>query len=64
MSGELAEPVGEVALRLPAQPRDPMRRDRLEEAFRNIKVPEVLEGVCDIDLEALKVELPRSFGRD
>ena len=27
MSGELAEPVGEVALPLPAQPRDPMRRD-------------------------------------
>ena len=36
----------------------------MEEAFRNIKAPEVLEGVCDVDLEALDVELPRGFGRD
>ena len=59
--GELAEPVGEVALPLPAQPRDPMRRDRVEEAFRNIEAPEVLEavqqpvGVCGI---AARLELP------
>ena len=32
---ELAQPVGEVALPLPAQPRDAMRRDIVEEAFRN-----------------------------
>ena len=39
---ELAEPVSEVALPLPAQPRDPMRKDSVEEAFRDIKA---LEGV-------------------
>ena len=42
---ELAEPVGEVALPLPAQPRDPMRRDLVEEAFRNIEALDVLEAV-------------------
>jgi len=25
---------------------------------------ELLEGVCDVDLDALDVELPRGFGRD
>ena len=39
---ELAEPVGEVALPLPAQPRDARRRDVAEEAFRNIEAPEHL----------------------
>ena len=33
---ELAEPVGEVAFPLPAQPRDSMRRDIVEEAFRRL----------------------------
>ena len=42
---KLAEPVGEVALPLPAQPRDPMRRDSVEEAFRDIEAPEVIEAV-------------------
>ena len=42
---ELAEPVGEVALPLPAQPPDPVRRDLVEEAFRNIETPDVLEAV-------------------
>ena len=41
---ELAESVGEVALPLPAQPRDPMWRGVAEEAFRNREAPEVLEG--------------------
>ena len=35
----------EVALPLPAQPRDPMRGDIVEEAFRNSEAPEVLEAV-------------------
>ena len=42
---ELAEPVGEVALPLPAQPRDPVRRNLVEEAFRNVEAPDVLEAV-------------------
>ena len=42
---EFAEPVGEVALPLPAQPRDPVRRDIVEKAFRNIEAPEVFEAV-------------------
>ena len=42
---EFAEPVGEVALPLPAQPRDPVRRDIVEKAFRNIETPEVFEAV-------------------
>ena len=25
---------------------------------------ELLEGVCDVDLDALDVKLPRGFGRD
>ena len=42
---ELAEPVGEVAFPLPAQPRDSMLRDIVEEAFRNIETPEALENL-------------------
>ena len=41
---ELAEPVGEVALPPPAQPRDPMRRDLVEEAFRRLASAELLPG--------------------
>ena len=58
---ELAEPVGEVALPLPAQPRDPMRRDRVEEVFRNIEAPEVLEAVqqpVGVGGIAARLELP------
>ena len=42
---EFAEPVGEVAFPLPAQPRHPMRGDLVEKAFRNSEAPEVLEAV-------------------
>ena len=34
---QLAEPIGEVALPLPAQPRNPVRRDLVEEAFRYLQ---------------------------
>ena len=36
---ELAEPVGEVALPLPAQPRDPMRRECRRRGLREPRVP-------------------------
>ena len=58
---ELAEPLGEVALPLPAQPRDPMWRDLVGEAFRNIEAPKMPAavhqplGVGDI---AARLELP------
>ena len=55
------EPVGEVALPLPAQPRDPMRRNRVEEAFRNIEAPDVLEAVqqpVGVGGIAVRLELP------
>ena len=58
---ELAEPVGEVAFPLPAQPRDPMRRDLVEEAFRNIEAPDVLEAVqqpVGVGGIAARLELP------
>ena len=35
-------------------------RDGLPES----RTHELLEGVCDVDLDALDVELPRGFGRD
>ena len=57
---ELAEPVGEVALPLPAQPRT-VRRDLVEEAFRNIEAPEVLEAVqqpVGVGGIAARLELP------
>ena len=28
------------------------------------RTAELLDGVCDVDLDALDVELPRGFGRD
>ena len=28
------------------------------------RTAELLKGVCDVDLDALDVELPRGFGRD
>ena len=58
---ELAEPVGEVAFLLPAQPRDSMRRDIVEEAFRNIEAPEVLAAVqqpVGVGRIAARLELP------
>ena len=58
---ELAEPVGEVALPLPAQPRDPVRRDLVEEAFRNVEAPDVLEAVqqpVGVGGIAARLELP------
>ena len=58
---ELAEPVGEVAFPLPAQPRDPMRGDIVEEAFRNIEAPEVLAAVqqpVGVGRIAARLELP------
>ena len=58
---ELAEPVGEVALPLPAQPRDPMWRDVAEEAFRNREAPEMLEAVqqpVGVGRIAARLELP------
>ena len=44
VSGSSRKPVGEVALPLPAQPRDPMRRDSVEEAFRDIEALDVLDA--------------------
>ena len=39
-------------------------RDQLPESLADSRTAELLEGVCDIDLDALDVELPRGFGRD
>ena len=39
-------------------------RDRLPESLADSRTAELLEGVCDVDLDALDVELPRGFGRD
>ena len=39
-------------------------RDRLPEALADSRTAERLEEVCDVDLDALDVELPRGFGRD
>ena len=39
-------------------------RDQLPESLANSRTAELLEGVCDVDLDALDVELPRGFGRD
>ena len=38
-------------------------RDQLPESLANSRTAELLEGVCDVDLDALDVELP-GFGRD
>ena len=34
------------------------------ESLTDSRTAELLEGVCDVDLDALDVELPRGFGRD
>ena len=39
-------------------------RDGLPESLAGSRTAELLEGVCDVDLDALDVELPRGFGRD
>ena len=39
-------------------------RDQLPEALAGSRTAERLEEVCDVDLDALDVELPRGFGRD
>ena len=36
-------------------------RDQLPESLADSRTAELLEGVCDLDLDALEVELPRSF---
>ena len=39
-------------------------RDQLPESLADSRTAELLEGVCDVDLDAVDVELPRGFGRD
>ena len=39
-------------------------RDQLPESLADSRTAELLEGVCDVDLDQLDVELPRGFGRD
>ena len=39
-------------------------RDQLPESLADSRTAELLEGVCDVDLDALDVELSRAFGRD
>ncbi|MCY4029518.1 MAG: hypothetical protein OXH75_24780 [Acidobacteria bacterium] len=39
-------------------------RDQLPESLADSRTAELLEGVCDVDLDALDVQLPRGFGRD
>ena len=39
-------------------------RDQLPESLADSRTAELLDGVLDVDLEALDVELPRGFGRD
>ena len=39
-------------------------RDRLPESLADSRTAELLNGVCDVDLDLLDVELPRGFGRD
>ena len=39
-------------------------RNQLPESLADSRTAELLEGVCDVDLDVLDVELPRGFGRD
>ena len=39
-------------------------RDGLPESLADSKTGQLLEGVCEVDLDAIDVELPRGFGRD
>ena len=48
----------------PSRPNTRTWRDGLPESLADSRTAEILEGVCDVDLDALDVELPRGFGRD
>jgi len=39
-------------------------RDQMPEGLGDSRTAELLEGVCDVDLDALDLELSRGFGRD
>ena len=39
-------------------------RDQLPESLAGSRTAELLDEVCDVDLDAVDVELPRGFGRD
>ena len=39
-------------------------RDQLPEGLGESRTAKLLEEVCELDLDALDVELPRGFGRD
>ena len=39
-------------------------RDQMPESLADSKTAELLEGVLDVDLDAVDVDLPRGFGRD
>ena len=39
-------------------------RGQLPESLTDSRTAELLEGVLEVDLEAVDVELPRGFGRD
>lgn len=39
-------------------------RDGLPESLAESRTAELLDEVCDLDLDALDVQLPRGFGRD
>ena len=63
---ELAEPVGEVVLPLPAQPRNAMRRDVADEAAGPRAAPEVLEAVrqaVGVGRVTARLELPEPTNR-
>ena len=39
-------------------------RDHLPESLADSRTAELLEAVCDVNLDGLDLELPRGFGRD
>ena len=48
----------------PGRPNTRPGANQLPESLADSRTAELLEGVCDVDLDALDVELPRGFGRD
>ena len=61
--------VAESCARSSRPPRPPRRfgagrRGGGDLAVRPVVADELLAGVCDLDVDALDVELPRGFGRD
>ena len=61
LSGSSRSPVGEVPFPLPAQPRDPMRGNTVEETTGEIEAPQVLQAVeqpVGIGGVAARFELP------